>query len=98
MQGLTSLTSGRVWRGSPSAATAIVQSYHNNARTYLSLDKDAPVPRKVQSVGRIFAKAHLGGLHHEYGRIQFTVCATLSREFGEQRLHPPLLLEGLQAP
>ena len=44
-------------------------TYHNDARTHLSLDKDAPIPREVQGVGRIFAKPHLGGLHHQYGRI-----------------------------
>jgi hypothetical protein len=44
-------------------------TYHNEARTHLSLNKDAPVPRKVQSVGRIVAKPYLGGLHHQYVRI-----------------------------
>jgi len=44
-------------------------AYHNQARTHLSLNKDAPIPREVQDVGRIFAKPHLGGLHHQYGRI-----------------------------
>jgi transposase InsO family protein len=39
-------------------------TYHNEARTHLSLDKDAPFPREVQGVGRILAKPHLGGLHH----------------------------------
>jgi hypothetical protein len=43
--------------------------YHNEARTHLSLDKDTPVSRVVQAVGRIFAQPHLGGLHHEYVRI-----------------------------
>jgi len=43
-------------------------TYHNEARTHLSLDKDAPIPRAVQGVGRIFAKPHLGGLHHQYVR------------------------------
>jgi transposase InsO family protein len=43
--------------------------YHNEARTHLSLNKDAPIPREVQGVGRIFAKPHLGGLHHQYVRI-----------------------------
>ena len=33
-------------------------------RTHLSLDKDAPIPREVQGVGRIFAKPHLAGLNH----------------------------------
>jgi transposase InsO family protein len=44
-------------------------AYHNEARTHLSLKKDAPIPREVQSDGRIFAKPHLGGLHHQYVRI-----------------------------
>ena len=44
-------------------------AYRNEARTHLSLNKDAPVPRAVQGVGQIFAKPHLGGLHHHYVRI-----------------------------
>jgi hypothetical protein len=44
-------------------------TYHDEARTHLSLNKDAPVPRKVQCVGRIVAKPYLGGLHHQYVRI-----------------------------
>jgi transposase InsO family protein len=38
--------------------------YYNSARTHLSLNKDAPVPRAVQAVGPI-----LGGLHRHYVRI-----------------------------
>jgi transposase InsO family protein len=30
-------------------------TYHNEARTHLSLDKDVAIPRQVQGVGRIFA-------------------------------------------
>jgi len=44
-------------------------TYHNEARTHLSLDKDAPIPREVQGVGRKFAKSDVGGLHHQYVRI-----------------------------
>jgi Integrase core domain len=44
-------------------------AYHNEALTHLSLNKDAPIPREVQRVGRIFAKPHLGGLHHQYVQI-----------------------------
>ena len=44
-------------------------TYHNEARTHLSLKKDAPVPRTIQGAGRIFAKPLLGGLHHQYVRI-----------------------------
>jgi transposase InsO family protein len=43
--------------------------YYNEARTHLSLDKDAPVSREVEAVGRIISKPHLGGLHHQYIRI-----------------------------
>jgi transposase InsO family protein len=45
------------------------QRYYNEARTHLSLSKDAPVSRAVQAVGRIIAKPPLGGLHHQYVRI-----------------------------
>jgi transposase InsO family protein len=44
-------------------------TYHNGARTHLSLNKDAPIPRETQRIGQIFAKPHLGGLHHQYVRI-----------------------------
>jgi transposase InsO family protein len=44
-------------------------TYYNEACTHLSLNKDAPVPREVQGVGRILAKPHLGGLNHEYVRV-----------------------------
>src|SRR6202049_88914 len=43
--------------------------YYNGARTHLSLNKDAPVPRAVQTVGRILPMPILGGLHHQYVRI-----------------------------
>ncbi len=43
--------------------------YYNSARTHLSLNKDAPLPRVVQAVGRILPTPILGGLHHHYVRI-----------------------------
>jgi transposase InsO family protein len=43
--------------------------YYNSARTHLSLNKDAPLPRAVQAVGRILPTPVLGGLHHHYVRI-----------------------------
>ena len=43
--------------------------YYNAARTHLSLDKDTPIGRVVQSVGRIKCRPVLGGLHHQYARI-----------------------------
>jgi hypothetical protein len=45
------------------------QRYYNEARTRLSLGKDAPVSRAVEAVGSIIAKPLLGGLHHQYVRI-----------------------------
>ena len=45
------------------------QSYYNEARTHLSLSKDAPVSRAVQAVGDVVAKPLLGGLHHQYDWI-----------------------------
>jgi hypothetical protein len=44
-------------------------AYYNGARTHLSLNKDAPVPRVVQAIGRILPAPILGGLHHQYARI-----------------------------
>jgi hypothetical protein len=43
--------------------------YYNGARTHLALNKDAPVPRAVQVVGRILSTPILGALHHQYVRI-----------------------------
>ncbi|WP_373503678.1 hypothetical protein [Aestuariivirga sp.] len=43
--------------------------YYNGARTHLSLGKDSPVSRVVQTIGRIKPVPHLGGLHHQYIRI-----------------------------
>ena len=42
-------------------------NYYNETRTHLSLD--APVSCAIQTVGRIFARPVLGGLHHQYVRI-----------------------------
>jgi transposase InsO family protein len=47
----------------------LYQEYYNEARTHLSLNKDAPVPRPIQAIGCIVAKPLLGGLHHQYVRI-----------------------------
>jgi transposase InsO family protein len=45
-------------------------AYYHESRTHLSLAKDAPLPRAVQSpeVGRVVAMPALGGLHHRYER------------------------------
>jgi len=44
-------------------------AYYNSARTHLSLNKDAPLPRAVQAIGRILPTPILGGLLHHYVRI-----------------------------
>jgi hypothetical protein len=43
---------------------------HNRSRTHLSLGKDSPVPRSVESAkaGKIIALPQVGGLHHRYER------------------------------
>ena len=43
--------------------------YYNDIRTHRSLNKDAPLSRPVQRVGRIVPRALVGGLHHQYVRI-----------------------------
>jgi hypothetical protein len=43
--------------------------YYNGTRTHLSLNKDAPISRAAEAVGRIISRPILGGLHHQYGRI-----------------------------
>jgi transposase InsO family protein len=45
------------------------RKYYNEARTHLSLHKDAPIPRAVQTVGCMVAMPVLGGLHHQYLRV-----------------------------
>ena len=44
-------------------------TYYNQSRTHLSLNKDLPVSRAVETVGRILPVPILGGLHHRYVRI-----------------------------
>jgi len=44
--------------------------YYNRTRTHLSLAKDAPESRSVQTPGRgtVVKVPRVGGLHHEYLR------------------------------
>src|SRR5271170_6715990 len=44
-------------------------TYYNGARTHLALDKDAPLHRPAQTVGRIASVTWLGGLHWHYVRM-----------------------------
>ena len=45
-------------------------AFYHAFRTHLSLDKDAPLPRRVQppAAGIIVQVPHVGGLHHHYER------------------------------
>ena len=44
--------------------------YYHSARTHLSLEKDAPEPRRVERLdeGRVVETPMVGGLHHRYTR------------------------------
>ena len=52
--------------------------YYNNSRTHLSLDRNSPIPRKVEppvvslveppGTGKVVAIPQVGGLHHRYTR------------------------------
>ena len=44
--------------------------YYHSCRTHLSLEKDAPEPRRVESpaMGKVRAIPKVGGLHHYYTR------------------------------
>ncbi len=43
-------------------------AYYHGARLHLSLNKDSPDQRPVQSVGKLIAIPQVGGLHHRYER------------------------------
>jgi len=45
-------------------------AYYHGARTHLPLDRNAPIPRRVEPPGhgRIIAIPQVGGLHHRYTR------------------------------
>ena len=44
-------------------------AYYDEARTHLALDKDTPLHRPAQTVGRIASISWLDGLHHQYVRM-----------------------------
>src|ERR1700704_4019318 len=47
-------------------------AYYNVSRTHRSLNKDAPLHRAIERLGAVVSRPVLGGLHHQYGRIQFS--------------------------
>lgn len=44
-------------------------SYYNQDRTHLSLNKDSPLGRRVETEGRVVAVPKVGGLHHVFHRV-----------------------------
>jgi putative transposase len=46
-------------------------SYYHSCRTHISLNKDPPETRTVETpeMGNVVAFPHVGGRHHRYGRI-----------------------------
>jgi hypothetical protein len=53
-------------------------TYYNEARTHLSVNKDAPSRRTVHAVGRILPTPFLGGFHHLYVRVEFRQAQVLA--------------------
>jgi transposase InsO family protein len=45
------------------------EEYYNEPRTHLSLHRDAPITRAVQTVGRTLAVPIFDRLHHQYIRV-----------------------------
>jgi transposase InsO family protein len=48
---------------------SLYAGYYNEARTHLSLAKDAPISRRIECLSRIIADPMVGSLHHRYARI-----------------------------
>src|SRR5271169_2044929 len=57
--------------------------YYNEIRTHLSLDKDAPASRAIERTGYILCRPILGGLHHQYSRILFTIGTSRTAQIRE---------------
>jgi hypothetical protein len=52
---------------------SLYAGYYNETRTHLSLAKDAPISRPIERFGRVIAEPMLGGLHHRYAGIWFSI-------------------------
>jgi len=53
----------------PTTSSALELDCYNQTRKHLSLNKDSPVSRAVETVGLILPVPILDGLHHRYVRI-----------------------------
>src|SRR5438477_2357114 len=62
--------------------------YYNELRTHRSLNKDAPIRRAIQHVGRIVSAPVLGGLHHHYCRISTHRASTARIRGGDMAVVP----------
>jgi hypothetical protein len=49
--------------------SSLGRDHYNQARTHLSVNKDATSPRTIHAVDRIVPTPFLGGLHHQYVRF-----------------------------
>ena len=60
--------------------------YYHSCRTHLSLEKDAPEPRRVElpAMGKVSAIPKVGGLHH---RLHSTRCLSRSARNGCRTSH-----------
>lgn len=58
------------WTAHLRRVLAAYLSYYHGARTHLSLQKDAPTPRRIHrpTEGHVVAFSEVGGLHHRYER------------------------------
>jgi hypothetical protein len=70
----------------------LLSTYYNDVRTHVSLGKDAPCRRSIERCGHIVAYPILGGLHHQYARIEFSeALIARARECGMEHIeedHP----------
>ena len=59
-------------------------TYYHESRPHLSLDRNAPVSRRIESAqrGKVIAIPQLGGVHHRYARAAGAGIARQSRASG----------------
>jgi hypothetical protein len=65
----TSLSASRLHPRNQASTRLAYLAYYDKTRTHLSLDKDAPISRAIETAGRIVGCPVLGALHHQYVRI-----------------------------
>jgi len=65
---------GLLWRDAFASDSEILRRLlYNGVRRHRSLNKDAPVIRQIQRIGRIKSHATFGALHHHYAELKFSV-------------------------